>query len=193
MRNDTEQNIHDESKIEVLNKRQNERQRLCLCVRVFVRLGFFMRMCSNSHKQNKKYCNCTQAAASTTTNTATAVTTVAVAAAVSAVKIRIKWQCKCQQQKQCYFTVNELCASVRACVRTFIKCVHILCVEKEEKIIIYDIIRKNHDNIVSVYRISMMLNAHQHSTTQNTSTVQNSIQYRWNCSQRTRDTRTNST
>lgn len=141
-----EHNIHDESKIEVLNKRQNERQYYA-SVSVFVYLcGWdFSCACVRIHiNRIKKYCNCTQAAATTTITIANA------ADACAAVIIRIKWQCKCQQQKQCCFTVNELCACVRACA--YEMCVqYFICAEIREKnyYIRYDI-RKNHDNIVGI-------------------------------------------
>lgn len=118
---------------------------LCLCLCLCVCLcdsGFFMRMCSNSHKPNKKYCNCTQA------TTAAVTTTIAIAKAVdaAAVKIRIKWQCKCQRQKHCYFTVNELCA----CVRLWNVYIFYTCGERKEKNYYIRYLRKNHDNIAGI-------------------------------------------
>lgn len=149
MRNDTEQNIHDESKIEALNKRQNERQQQCVPVSMCVCSGFFMRMCLNSHKANKKYCNCTQAATAAVTITVPITTAIANAVDAAAVKIRIKWQCKCQQQKHCYFTVNELCACVRACV--YEMCTYFIHVNEERRKNYYiRYLRKNHDNIVGI-------------------------------------------
>lgn len=107
-----QQYIHDESKFQVLNKRQNEWQRyryhycdkiiLCpfLCVRVCAHVFEFTS--PEKKTQLYTYCNCTQAAVAATTTTT--------AAAFPIAAIGIKWQRKCQQQKIVLFCcVNELC------------------------------------------------------------------------------------